>query len=543
MRAVLVRTRDGAVAADEVFEYPHAVITGSLPVGGVKLEGSDWALQDPDDYLAALTYCIPSVMRRSGVSPNDVIGIGVDFTTCTVMPVTEDGRAMCQVPAYRERPHAWVKLWKNHTAHKEADEITEYVHKSGHTLLDHYGMRASSEWFFPKIWEVLRKDPELYEKTYTFLEGGDYIVYKLCGKIVRSGVFAGAKGFHDNKKMQFPDKEFLKGLDPRLENIVEEKHLTNVVRVGTPAGHLTADMAHKLGLHESVVICVSHADAACTLPGAGIVEPNVMTYVMGTSTCHMMLAENLEKIPGISAAYYEGVIPGYYCYEAGQSAVGDIFDWFCSRFLPAAYTGEAASRGIHIMQLMNEKAGALKIGQSGVMALDWMNGNRSILQDANLTGLLVGLTLSTTPEEIYRALLEATAFGTKVIMDQFKAYHVPVHSLYACGGLAQKNTLLMQIYSDVMEQPIKVTAVKQTSALASAIFAAVAAGSGKGGHSNYTEAVAAMVPAPAREYKPVPENVRKYRELYSVYRRLHDLMSEGENNAMKQLRELQRKLS
>lgn len=543
MRTLLVRTADGAVAAEEVFAYPHGVISDCLPGSGVKLEGSDWALQDPDDYILALRHCIPAVIQRAAISPADVIAIGVDFTTCTVMPLAQDGTPMCKLEAYRARPHAWVKLWKNHTAHQEADEITDYVHAHGYKVLDSYGNRASSEWFFPKIWEILRKDAEVYEQCHTFIEGGDYVVYQLCGSIVRSGVFAAAKGFYDNEKGCYPDPAFFRGLDPRLEHIVEEKHLTNIARVGAPAGRLTPEMAQALGLHEDVVICVAHADAACTLPGAGIAEPNSMTYVMGTSTCHMMMSETLAKLPGICAAYYDGIIPGYYCYEAGQNAVGDIFDWFCKHYLPQAYTQEACHRGIHSMELMNEKAAVLRPGESGLMALDWMNGNRSILQDANLTGLLIGLTLSTKPEEIYRALLEATAFGTRVIMDTFAASGIRIDQVYACGGLAQKNPLIMQIYSDVMGLPIKVSAVKQTSAMASALFAAVAAGSGKGGYDAYTEAIAAMIPAPRHMYKPIPENVEKYNTLFKIYKQLHDTMSAPENNAMKQLRALQREVT
>jgi len=539
MRSLLVRVRDGFVAAEATFPYPHGVITGELPEGKAPLPGSDWALQDPDDYLDALTHCIPSVLRQSGVSREHVIALGLDFTTCTMMPMSADGRALCQIAEFRNRPHAWVKLWKNHTAYREADELTRYVQDNGYHVLDYYGMRASSEWMLPKIWEILRKDPEVYQKAYTFIEAGDFVVYQLCGKIVRSGVFAAARGLYNNKTRRYPDASFFRGLDPRLENIVEEKHLGNVVTVGTPAGTITAQMAKRLGLSENTIICTAHADAACTLPGAGVAKPNEMVYVMGTSICQMMLAENLERIPGITAAFYEGVIPGYYCYEAGQSAGGDIFNWYCS-MLPAKYSEEAGARGVHIMDLMNEKAGRLAIGQSGVMALDWLNGNRSILQDSNLTGLLAGLTLSTTPEEIYRALLESVAFGTRVIMDQFNAYHVPVRALHACGGLAQKNGLLMQIYSDVMDMPIRVCAVKQTSALASAIFASAAAGEARGGYQDVKTAAAAMVPPPQVVYRPSPGNVPRYRELYGIYRGFHDQMSQGADSPMRRLRGVQR---
>ncbi len=535
MRAVLVRVSDGTVVAEEIYEYQNAVITDILPDGKTKLEGVNWALQDPDDYLRALDHCIPASVKKAGLAPEDVVGIGVDFTTCTMMPMTQDGVVLCQLPQYRSHPHAWVKLWKNHTAHREADAITEYVTANGLHTLDNYGFKASSEWFFPKLWETLKKDEEVYKAAYTFIEAGDYVVYKLCGQIVRSGVLAAAKGFHDNKAMSFPDKAFFKGLDPRLENVVEEKHLTNVHRVGEKAGELTAEMAARLGLRAGTAICVAHADAAVALPGGGVVQPNVMTLVLGTSTCHMMMAKEMEKIPGLNAVYYEGILPGLYCYEGGQGAVGDIFAWFCRNYLPASYTDEAKARGIHIMQLMNEKAGALKAGESGLVALDWHNGNRCILQDANLTGLIMGLNLLTKPEEIYRALIEATAFGTLVIMEQFARYNVPVKELYACGGLAHKNSLLMQIYADVLGRPIKVTGLAQTSAVSTAIFAAVAAGA----HPGFEQAVAAMAPPPKCEYKPDPQNVKKYAEIYAVYKELHDYFGVQAGGPMRRLREIQ----
>ena len=539
MRAILVGVEDGNILSEQVLNYRHGVITEKLPESGVPLRGPDWALQHPDDYLEALYTNIPALLNATGVNAEDIIAIGVDFTTCTVVPLAPDGEPLCKQPAFANRPHAWVKLWKNHTAHKEAEDITAYVEKTGSNLLDYYGGRTSSEFFFPKIWEILRKDEEVYHSADTFLEAGDFVVYKLCGNMVRSGVLAAAKGFHDNSAMAFPSPEFFRGLDPRLENIVTEKKLQGVVQVGSPAGTLTKAMAERLGLTTDTVVCSAHADAACTLPGAGIVEPHVMTYVMGTSTCHMMMTETFKKMPGACAVYYEGILPGYYCYEAGQSAVGDIFDWFCKQYLPPSYMEEARERGINIMQLMDEKAGKLAIGESGLIALDWMNGNRSILQDANLTGLIMGLTLATKPEEIFRALLEATGFGTRVIMDQFDACGLRIDKIFACGGLAQKSSVLMQIYSDIMGKPIQVSAVKQTSAMASALFASVAAGAEKGGHSDYRTAVKAMIPPPTVTYTPIAENTEKYAALYKIYRQMHDFMAQEENNPMKALRALQ----
>lgn len=540
MRAVLVQVGDGQIVAEETYEYPHGVITESLPDSGTPLPGLSWALQDPDDYINALCTCIPAVVKQAGVDPADIVGLGVDFTTCTVMPMDEAGNVLCQVPALRSRPHAWVKLWKNHTATAEANDMTRVVKENGWHTLDDYGFRASSEWFFAKVLEIIRKDEDTYNKAYTFLEGGDFVVSKLVGHIARSGVLAAAKALYNNETHSYPDKAFFKALDPRMENIVEDKHLCNILRVGSPAGTLTPEMAKTLGLREGTTVCVAHADAGCALPGAGVVKPNVITFVMGTSTCHMMMAETKEQIPGMFGVYYDGILPGLYAYEAGQGAVGDIFDWFCRRFVPQSYYDEAQAKGVVIQKLLDDKAAALKVGESGVVALDWMNGNRSILQNTDLTGMIMGLTLSTKAEEVYRALLEATAFGTKVIMDQFAAYRVPVHEIFACGGLAHKSPVVMQIYSDVLGLPIKVTAVKQTSALSTSIFAAVAAGAKNGGYDSYEGAVENMVRPPKCQYFPIPENVAKYRELFSVYKDLHDYLGDEARSPMLRLRKIQR---
>ncbi len=538
MRAVLVNLLDGTVVAEEVYDYSNAVITNTLPDSDVKLGAGDWALQDPEDYMRALDKCIPAIVKQSGVNPEDIVGLGVDFTTCTVMPMSKEGIPLCQLSQYRDRPHAWPKLWKNHTAHHEAEQITNFVTENKLPHLDDYGYRMSAEWFFPKVWEVLKKDKEIYDTAYTFIEAGDYIVYKLVGEIKRSGVLAAAKSQFDNDTLSYPDKDFFRGLDPRLENIVEEKNLGKILQVGQTAGSVTPEMAQRLGLSSSTVVCVAHADAAVALVGAGITKPNQMIFAMGTSTCHIMLTKEKVAIPGIGAVYKNGVLPGYYTYEAGQGAVGDIFDWFCKNYVPQQYAEEAKERGIVLQKLLDEKAEALGIGTSGVLALDWMNGNRCILQDAGLTGLIMGMSMSTKAEAVYRALLEATAFGTRMITQQFEKYGVPIDEIFACGGLAHKSDVVMQMYSDVLNTPIKVTAVKQTSALSTAIFAAVAAGGKMGGYDDYETAVAAMVKPPKCVYNPIPENVEKYNQLFEVYSEMHDLMGRAENSPMKKLRAL-----
>ena len=539
MRAVLVRLEDGAVLAEQVYEYPDAVITDRLPGTDVALKGPGWALQNPEDWMNALTTCVPAIVKQAGVDKQDIKGLAVDFTTCTVLPMDEQGTPLCQLEQYRRRPHAWPKLWKNHTAVEEAEQFTALDAEKNYGVLSDYGFRASSEFFFPKLLNTLRNDEEVYNAAYTFIEAGDYVTYKMTGELNRSSCLAAAKSQYDCTGRGYPPKEFFRDLDPRFENVVEDKHLGNIVTIGSRAGLLQPEMAEKLGLAAGMPVGIAHADAAIALVGAGVTKPNEITFIMGTSTCHMMMAETKEQIPGMFGVYMDGILPGCFTYEAGQSAVGDIFDWFCRRMVPQSYFEEANARGVAIQKVLDEKAGAIPVGASGVMALDWMNGNRSILQDADLTGMIMGLTLSTKAEEVYRALIEATAFGTRVIMEAFAQYNVPVHKIFACGGLAHKSPVLMQIYADILNTPITVTAVKQTSALSAAIFAAVSTGAADGGYDTFEEAVAHMVQPPKCVYTPNPENVEKYNSLYKVYRAMHDYLGD-QNSPMKELRRIQR---
>lgn len=542
MRTVIVDVSNGDIAAEHTYNYPHGVISERLPDSDVVLSGPHWALQHPDDYINALREGIPSVLKAAGVDKDSVIGIAVDFTTCTVLPMTEDGTVLCQLEEYRERPHAWVKLWKNHTANTEAEMFTQVCERTGSTVLDDYGFRASSEWFFPKVLEVLRKDKEVYDKAWTFIEGGDYIVYKLTGNIKRSSCFAAAKGLYDNGAHRYPPKEFFRELDPAFENVVEDKHLGNIIPVGSRAGELTAEMADMLGLNAGTSVCVAHADAAVALIGAGIVHTNEIIFVMGTSSCQIVMSDTKEQIPGMFGVYKDGVLPGCYTYEAGQGAVGDIFDWFCRNYVPASYYEEAEAQGISIYALLSQKAENLKIGESGLLALDWMNGNRCILQDSDLTGLVMGYTLRTKAEEVFRALVEATAFGTKIIMDAFAEYNVPINNIFACGGLAHKSPFIMQIYADIVNKDIILTAMPQTSALSSGIFAAVAAGCERGGYDDFETAVAHMVKPPKHVYRPIPENVEAYQPLFHIYKDMHDLMGRDQNSPLKRLRNYQKQV-
>lgn len=534
-RAVLVDL-EGNEIADHVTPYPHGVIDEVLPESNVKLE-PDWALQHPRDYIEVLATAVPAVLQKSGVNPTDVIGIGIDFTACTMLPVDAFGEPLCFKPDLKHRPHSWVKLWKHHAAQDEANLINEIAAERGETFLPRYGGKISSEWMIAKVWQILNEAPDIYEQTDLFLEATDWVVFKMTGNIVRNSCTAGYKSIW-HKQEGYPSKEFFRALDPRLENLTETKLRGDIVPLGTKAGELTNEMAAMMRLLPGTAVAVGNVDAHAAVPGVGVVEPGKLVMAMGTSICHMLLGMEEKRVEGMCGVVEDGIIPGYLGYEAGQSAVGDIFAWYVEQGVPA-YVKEAAKKeGIGIHEWLEKRAAAYKPGETGLLALDWWNGNRSVLVDTDLTGLMIGYTLLTKPEEIYRALLEATAFGTRKIIDAFVESGVKVEELYACGGLPQKNKLLMQIYADVTNRPIKVAASKQTPAVGAAMFAAVAAGKENGGYESIVEAAKKMGKVRDEVFKPIRENVAIYEQLYQEYVKLHDYFGRGGNNVMKRLKSI-----
>jgi len=534
-RVLLVEAATGREIATSVTPYPHGVIEDKLPGTGIRL-GYDWALQDPADYVRVLERSVPEVIREAGIAPADVIGIGVDFTSCTILPVKRDGTPLCKLKEFHTNPHAWVKLWKHHAAQPQANRLNETAAARGEAFLARYGGKISSEWMIPKLMEILHDAPEVYAAADRFMEAGDWLIMQLIGEEVRSSCSAGFKALW-HKRTGFPDKAFFKALDPRLED-VEEKLGDRYLPIGSKAGELTAAMAERIGLAAGTAVAVFICDAPVTLPAVGVTEPGKMVLVMGTSLCHILLSDEEKPVEGICGIVEDGAIPGYYAYEAGQSAVGDIFDWFVRSCVPPEYHREAEERGMGIFPLLEEKASRLKPGQSGLLALDWWNGNRSCLMDADLTGLMVGMTLSTKPEEIYRALMEATAFGTRLIIETMKQTGIPVRELYACGGLSQKNRLLMQIYSDVTDMEIRISGSAQTGALGAAISGASAAGAERGGYASLVEASRQMANIREDAYQPIPVNAERYHRLYAEYRALHDYFGRGVNDIMKRLKKM-----
>lgn len=534
-RAVLVNVKTGEEVASSVYEYPHGVMDSELPSG--KKLGKDWALEHPMDYLEVLYNTIPAVIKESGISGDDVIGIGTDFTACTIVACKKDGTPLCFLPEYKDEPHAYVKLWKHHAAQKYANKLNEIAEERNENWLLNYGGKISSEWAIPKIWQVLDEAPEIYDATDRYIEAADWIIWQLCGRETRNSCTAGYKEIW-NKKNGFPSDDFFKALDPRLEHVVDDKLSRDITPLGQCAGCLTEEMAEKLGLNTNVAVAVGNVDAHVCVPAVGIDAPGKMLAIMGTSTCHIMMGEEEKQVPGMCGVVEDGVMPGYFGYEAGQSCVGDHFAWFIDNCLPKEYYDEAEKQGVNIHRFLRNKAEKLAPGQSGLLALDWWNGNRSVLVDVDLTGMILGMTLQTKPEEIYRALIEATAYGTRMIIETFRESGVAIDEFYASGGISQKDPMTMQIYADVINMPIKIAGSDQGPALGSAIFASVAAGAENGGYDSVYEAARVMGKVKDKIYYPVEENVKTYDKLFSEYRTLHDYFGRGDNDVMKRLKKI-----
>jgi len=539
-RVVVVRLRDGEEMAAAVIPYPDGVLDDKLP-GGPDL-APDWALQNPHDYSLVLEKCVPKALKDAKIRAEDVIGIGTDFTSCTVLATKRDGTPLCFLPEYRKKPHAWVKLWKHHAAQREANRINEVGRERNEEFIRIYGGKYSPEWFFSKVLQVLNEAPEIYDATDKFIEGADWIVWQLTGEEKRNTSTAGYKAMWVKGK-GFPSQEFFRALHPRLENVIEEKVGTTFYALGARAGGLTAYWAGKTGLPEGTSVSVGVADGHVAIPATTVTQPGSLAMVMGTSLVHMLLGTTRQMVEGICGVVEDGIVPGFWGYEAGQYAGGDIFAWFFDHGVPETIRREARKLKIPFTAALERRAAALRPGESGLLALDWWNGNRSILVDADLTGILLGATLATRPEEIYRALIEATAFGTRQIIEAFEAKGLASKNLVACGGLPEKNHLLMQIYADVTGREIKLAKRLQTcSALGAAMHGAVAAGRAGGGYDSIFAAAEHMAHLQKPTYRPRPEAHETYNRVFKEYQTLHDYFGRGGNDVMKRLKGLKREL-
>jgi L-ribulokinase len=538
-RALVVRVSDGAELGSAVHEYEHAVMDTTLTAGPAAASGTpvrlapDWALQNPGDYVSVLKNAVPEAVRAAGIDPANVIGIGTDFTACTMVPTLADGTPLSDLDEFADTPHAYVKLWKHHAAQPHADRINELAHARQEPWINRYGGLISSEWEFAKGLQLFEEAPEVYARMDRWVEAADWIVWQLTGDYVRNACTAGYKGIRQDGV--YPTRDFLEALNPAFGGFVDEKLDQPIGELGEAAGRLSAEAAAWTGLPEGIAVAVGNVDAHVTAPAAQATEPGQMVAIMGTSTCHVMNHDSLTEVPGMCGVVDGGIVSGLYGYEAGQSGVGDIFAWYVKNQVPQRYFDEADAAGTSVHQHLTNLAYAEPVGAHGLVALDWHSGNRSVLVDHELSGLVLGTTLTTRTEEVYRALLEATAFGTRVIVETFTESGVPVTEFIVAGGLL-KNPQLMQTYADVLRLPISTIKSDQGPALGSAIHAAVAAGA----YPDVTAAGAAMGAVNRAVYTPDEASAQAYDRLYAEYRALHDLFGRGGNDVMYRLRALKR---
>ncbi len=532
-RAVLVDTRNGAEIATAIFPYPDGVIDEHLPHLDKPLP-PDWALQNPHDYLEVVKRTVPAVLKQSGIDPAQVVGIGIDFTACTMLPTKADGTPLCALPEFRDNPHAWVKLWKHHASQPQADQINETARRMGQEWLNKYGGKISSEWFFSKALQILQEAPEVYHAADRLIEATDWVIWQLCGQETRNTCTAGYKAMVQDG--QYPVREYFAALHPDFADVVDNKMSREFAPLGSKAGGLTPQFAEALGLPVGIAVAVANVDAHVTAPAVKATRPGVMVMIMGTSTCHMVNGDSVQTVEGMCGVVRDGIIPGLYGYEAGQSGVGDIFAWFVENAVPPEYHEAAQAAGLNLHQYLEREAAKQKVGAHGLLALDWWNGNRSTLVDVELSGLLIGATLATRAPDIYRALIEATAYGTREIIEAFEQRGVPVTELVAAGGLPEKNALLRQIYADVTGRTIRLAGSSQSPALGSAMHAAVAAGV----YPDIHAAAEVMGKLSDVVVTPNQENKAIYDQLYADYKLLYNYFGRGENDVMKRLKNLRR---
>ena len=520
VRALIVDVTSGQEIGAGVWEYPHGE-------AGIVLDSKnpDLARQHPEDYIAGLEKAIQGALAQAdsvaGFSRDDVIALGVDTTGSTPMPVDEQGRPLAFKQEFSDNPAAMAWLWKDHTGHAESIEITGKAAELRPEYLAKCGGTYSSEWFWSKILHCKRTAPDVFKAAWTWVEIADWIPAYLTGTTTPAGLKrgicpAGHKAMFNPNWGGYPDADFLAAVDPdlaRIRTTLPDRAHT----VAEPAGGLTPDRAAALGLSPGIPVAVGAFDAHLGGVGCGI-KPGVLVKIIGTSTCDMMvspLSESLPDIPGLCGIVPESILPGAFGLEAGQSAVGDIFNWFANTINPGG--------SIKSHERLTRDAEVLKPGQSGLLGLDWHNGNRTVLVDQRLTGMILGLTLHSTPPEIYRALVESTAFGARVILERFEEYGLKVEQVINCGGISVKNPLVMQIYADVMARPMEIARSEQTCALGSAVAAAVAAGGSAGGYDSFEEAISRMTGVLDKKYTPDPKAWPMYERLYQMYRRLHDV--------------------
>lgn len=515
VRVLLVDVNSGRIARQATSDYPHGVITQSLPTGGAPLP-PDYALQHPRDWLDALAVACRSAVSQARVPISSIVGIGVDFTSCTMLPAKNDGTPLCLIDPFQTIPLAWPKLWKHQGAKTQADRINQVARERKEPWLQRYGGSIGPEWFFPKVLETLDAQPVAYEAADVWIEAGDWLVWQLIAgpypdctaeKITRSTCQAGYKAMW-NSKSGFPSSSYFAAVHPKLADVVTAKLPGTMLAPGQRAGELTEAAASLLGLRAGIPVSAAIIDVHAGVLGAGVAEADTLVMILGTSACHMLNSKTEKLVPGVAGIVEDGILPGFFGYESGQVSVGDALAWL------AQITGRSHDE-------LSRHASKLSPGSGGVMALDWLNGCCTPLMDGRLSGAFIGLTLDTRPEQLYRALLESTAFGVRWIADTLRDAGVQVKKFVAGGGLPGKSPLLMQIYADVLGEEISLAQSDEPVALGAAILGAIVAGETATGHPNLPSAIHAMARQRADLiYRPQGQSRELYDNLYHLYRTL-----------------------
>lgn len=512
-RAVLIRIKDGRKVAESISVYPHGVMDEALPNGRRLLPS--YALQHPNDYRDALRRVVAGVLEEAGISAKEIAGVGIDFTACTLLTLDEYGEPLCLSPDFSDEPLAYALLWKHHGAQKYADLMNRVAEERGESWLNFIGGKVSSESMFPKILQILNEAPELYAATHRFIEAGDWITFLLTGEEMHSRNIAGYKAQYVSDS--YPSEDYLSAVDPRLCGLIGSKVSANVIPLSACAGRVSKEGATLSGLAEGTPVAPAMIDAQAAIPALNLLEEGDLLAVIGTSACYIVHSSKERNVPCVFGAAKDVLYPGLYTYEAGQAGLGDSFDWFVRNCLPASYLEEAEAKGMGIHAFLREKASQLAVGESGLLAMDWFNGDRALKNDG-LSSMILGLTVRTKPEEIYRALIEATAFGARRIVEDFEASGISIRRILATGGIAGKDPMMMQIYADVTGLEVAVGGMKQASARGSAILGAAVGGS----FSGLSASAKHFALPPQAIYQPNPEAQEAYNTLYWEYCTLYE---------------------
>ena len=530
---MLCRVSDGAVLSESECPYAHGVMSERLPCGTPL--PPDYALQHPQDFLDALHATVHGVLDQSDINRADIIGMGMDFTCSTPLPVDKAGTPLCFDPRFERNPHAYIKLWKHHAAQWEAARLTELMREHDPELLPCVGGRLSPEAFFPKVWQVLREAPDVFDAADRFLEVGDWLTQRLTGNENLARSLATHKAQY-REGVGYPP--LLRYADPRLAGMIGAKVRGKLIDIGAVSGYLTARQAAWLGLPAGIVVTAPHPDAMASLPALGITGPGPAALAAGTSSAMILCYSQFLPVEGTTSITLDNTLPGLYGYASGQAAFGDLLGWFVSRCAPEEVLRAAQDAHISAHEELSRRAARLRPGESGLICLDWWNGNRSCLADMRLSGMLLGMTLQTRPEEIYRALMEGLGFGLRCIIDAHERAGVPIRALHVSGGISYKNPLFMQLLSNIIQRPLYISKPLPTPAVGMAILSACAAGTQKGGYDQLDEAAARMSCLSDIRYQPDASQAAAYDALYQEYIALHDYFGRGANDVMKRLRDL-----